>query len=54
MDYSYHAIKGVKESFDLAAKASILEYKDSRIFNFEETQEWTEIFNATEGLTGAK
>lgn len=54
MDYSLHAVKGVKESFDLAAKASILEYKDSRIFNFEETQEWTEIFNATEGLTGAK
>jgi len=54
MDYAYHAVKGVKESFDLGQAASILEYKDSRIFNFEQTQEWTEIFNATEGLTGAK
>ena len=54
MDYTYHAVKGVKESFDLAQAASILEYKDSRIFAFEETQEWTEIFNSTEGLTGAK
>ena len=54
MDYSYHAVKGIKESFDLGQAASILEYKDARIFNFEETQEWTEIFNATEGLTGAK
>ena len=53
-DYAYHAVKGVKESFDLAAAASILEYKDARIFAFEETSEWTEIFNATEGLTGAK
>jgi hypothetical protein len=53
-DYAYHAVKGVKESFDLAAAASILEYKDARIFNFEDTQEWTEIFNATEGMTGAK
>ena len=54
MDYSYHAVKGVKESFDLASEASILEYKDSRIFVFEQTPEWTEIFNSTEGLTGAK
>lgn len=54
MDYALHAVKGVKESFDLGQAASILEYKDSRIFNFEQTQEWTEIFNATEGLTGAK
>jgi hypothetical protein len=53
-DYAYHAVKGVKESFDLAAAASILEYKDARIFAFEDTQEWTEIYNATEGLTGAK
>jgi len=44
----------VKESFDLAAAASILEYKDSRIFTFEETPEWTEIFNATEGLSVTK
>ncbi len=52
--YVLHAVKGVKESFDLAAAASILEYKDARIFTFEETQEWTEIFNATEGMTVAK
>lgn len=54
MDYAYHAVKGVKESFDLAAKGTIEQYKDSRLFTFEDTQEWTEIFNATEGLTGVK
>lgn len=53
-DYVLHAMKGVKESFDLAAPASILEYKDARIFNFEQTSEWSEIFNATEGMIVAK
>ena len=53
-EYTLHAVKGVKESFDNAAQASIMEYKDSRLFTFEETQEWTEIFNSTEALSGSK
>jgi hypothetical protein len=53
-EYVLHAVKGVKKSFDNAAAASILMYKDSRIFTFEDTTEWTEIFNSTESMDGAK
>lgn len=53
-EYVLHAVKGVKESFDNAAAASILEYKDARLFTFEDTSEWTEIFNSTEALSGSK
>lgn len=53
-DYPLHAIKGVKESFDNASEASIMEYKDSRLFHFEQTNVWTEIFNSTETLSGSK
>ena len=53
-DYALHAVKGVKKSFDNAAQASIMEYKDSRLFTFEDTTEWTEIFNSTEALSGSK
>jgi hypothetical protein len=53
-EYVLHATKGVKESFDLGAAASILEYKDARIFTFETTTEWSEIFNSTEGISVAK
>lgn len=53
-EYVLHAVKGVKKSFDNAAEASILEYKDARLFTFEDTREWTEIFNSTEALSGSK
>lgn len=53
-EYVLHFVKGVKKSFDNAAAADILRYKDSRIFTFEDTTEWTEIFNSTESMDGAK
>jgi len=53
-DYVISAVKGVKESFDNAADASIMQYKDARLFTFEETTEWNEIFNSTEGLSVVK
>jgi hypothetical protein len=51
-DYTLHIVKGVKKSFDLAAAADILKYRDARLFTIEDTSEWTEIFNSTESMTG--
>lgn len=53
-DYVLQAVKGIKESFDNAASNSILRYKDSRIFDFETTSEFQEIFTSTEGLSGSR
>lgn len=51
-DYVLHAVKGTKKSFDTAAENKILQYKDSRLYWFDETGEWTEIFTSTEGMSG--
>jgi len=51
-EYTLANVKGVKKSFDMAAAADILKYKDSRLFTIEDTTEWTEIFNSTESMTG--
>lgn len=53
-DYAVQAVKGIKKSFDNAAQMKIKEYEDSRLFNFVNTNEVTEIFTSTEGMTGAK
>lgn len=52
-DYVEQAVKGIKKSFDNAASKSLLVYKDSRLFMFDTTNEWDEIFTSTEGMTGA-
>lgn len=51
-EYTLANVKGVKKSFDNAAKADILKYKDARLFTIEEVTEWTEIFNSTESMDG--
>jgi hypothetical protein len=51
-DYTLANVKGVKKSFDMSAAADILKYKDARLFNIQDTTEWTEIFNSTESMTG--
>jgi len=53
-DYAVQAVKGIKKSFDNAASLKIKEYMDSRLFNFENVSEVSEIFTSTEGMTGAK
>lgn len=54
VNYVNQALKGVKESFDNGAANDILKYRDSRIFDFETSSEFQEIFTSTEGLTGSK
>ncbi len=53
-DYALQAVKGIKKSFDNAASMKIKEYQNSRLFQFNNTPEVTEIFTSTEGMTGAK
>jgi hypothetical protein len=53
-DYVLHAVKGLKESFDNAANAKIMQYKDTRLFQIVNTSEFTESFTSTEGLTGVR
>jgi len=53
-DYVYQAVKGIKKSFDNGVKNKLMSYKDSRLFTFDTTAEWSEIFTSTEGMTGAK
>lgn len=53
-DYVLASAKGVKEVFNNAMSNRILKYKDSRLFNFVNTKEWTEIFMSTEGMSGVK
>lgn len=53
-DYVLQATKGIKKSFDNAVQKKLESYKDSRIFTFETTSEFNEIFTSTEGLTGSK
>lgn len=53
-EYALAAVKGVKKSFDNAASADIMQYKDSRLFTFAATSEWTEIYNSTESMSGVK
>lgn len=47
-------VKGIKKSFDNAAKYGIDKYMDNRIFDLYETDEFFEIFTSTEGMSGAK
>jgi len=51
-EYTLANVKGVKKSFDNAAEADILKWKDARLFNIVETTEWSEIFNSTESMDG--
>jgi hypothetical protein len=51
-DYALQAVKGIKESFDNAAKNDILQYKNVPIFTFETTEEYSEIFTSTESMSG--
>lgn len=53
-EYVLMALKAVKKSHDNAAQADLMKYRDARIFNFNDTNEWTEIFTSTETLTGSK
>ena len=51
-----HETKGVRESFDLAARIDVMAYATlpAPIFNMDVNTQWAEIFNSTEGITGAK
>jgi hypothetical protein len=51
-EYTLANVKGVKKSFDNAAEADILKWRDARLFNIVETIEWSEIFNSTESMDG--
>lgn len=53
-EYVLMALKAVKKSHDNMASADLMKYRDARIFNFQDTNEWTEIFTSTETLTGSK
>jgi len=53
-DFVLEEIKGIKESFDNGSKLSIDKYKALPIFNIESTDEWSEIFNSTESMDGAR
>ncbi len=53
-EYALQRVKGIKKSFDNAATASIMQYKDNRIIDLYETPEVFEIFTSTEGMSGSK
>jgi len=53
-EYVLAAAKGLQPIFKNAMDKSILKYKDTKLFNFKNTREWTEICTSTEGLTGIK
>lgn len=53
-DYALQNVKGIKESFDNAAKMSIKQYEDAGIFGYYNTSEVSEIFTSTEGMTGSR
>ena len=53
-DFVLEEVKGIKESFDNGSRISIEKYMALPCFNIESTDEWSEIFNSTESMTGAR
>jgi len=53
-NYTLQAVKGIKESFDNAAKIMIDQYAGLGLANIYSTPETFEIFTSTESLNGAK
>lgn len=53
-DYALQAVKGIKKSFDNAMTNKLKQYMDNRIIAFYVTDEESEIFTSTEGLTGSR
>lgn len=53
-DYILQDIKGIKKSFDNASNLMIEQFIQARYFNVEVTDEFSEIFTSTEGMTGSR
>lgn len=53
-DYVLHETKGVVKSFKLATDVIMDQYVDSGVFTIKKGTEFTEIYNSTESLSGAK
>lgn len=53
-DYIKQDIKGIKESFDNSTRISIMSYAAVPAFTIEETDQFSEIFTSTEGLSGTR
>ena len=51
-DYTLQAVKGIKKSFDNAAKSRIEKYMNQGFIKFYNTSEVSEIHTSTEGMTG--
>ena len=53
-NYVNQELKGIKKSFDLASRESVLQMSKIPAFKVESTDEFTEIFTSTESLGGSK
>jgi len=53
-DYVNHAVKGLEENFSNSLDNRIMQYKNAKIFRFDTTREYKEIFTSTEGMAQGK
>jgi hypothetical protein len=53
-DYTNQAVKGLKEVFPLAFEKNLEQYKAQPFIKFYNTNEWSEIFGSTEGISGVR
>jgi hypothetical protein len=53
-DYANLAIKGLKEPFKLALEKNLEQYRNQPFVKFYNTNEWSEIFSSTEGISGVR
>ena len=53
-DYVAHAVKGLTKSFGNSVDSSLMQYKDAKIFRFDNTREYKELFTSTEGMSQGK
>lgn len=51
-DYTVQDVKGIKKSFDNASRLTIEKYQNVPIFDIQVTDEYSEIFTSTEGMSG--
>lgn len=53
-DYVLNEVKGIKKSFDNASRKVVMDMIQVPYLNVQVTDEWDEIFNSTEGMSGTK
>lgn len=53
-DYALQAIKGIRKVYQNAVQYDLNTFRDQRIVEFYNTDEFSEIFTSTEGMNGVK